>query len=68
MRIFATLAILGTAAAARFPPLAFAAKVGDKVPSVNLHSGFPPDMVNVADYTKGKNVIMVGLPGAFTPT
>lgn len=50
------------------PPLAFAAKVGDKVPSVNLHSGFPPDMVNAADYVKGRSVIIVGLPGAFTPT
>lgn len=29
---------------------------------------FPPKIVNVAEYVKGKNVILVGLPGAFTPT
>lgn len=58
-----------TASAGVFgPPLAFAASVGQKVPSVNLHSGFPPDMVNAADYVKGRSVIIVGLPGAFTPT
>lgn len=44
------------------------ASVGDKLPSINLHSGFPPDMVNAAEYVKGKNMIFVGLPGAFTPT
>lgn len=69
MKIISALALLSTATASRFgPALAFAAKVGDKVPSVNVHSGFPPDMVNIADYVKGKNTIIVGLPGAFTPT
>ena len=29
---------------------------------------FPPKKVNVAEYVAGKNVILVGLPGAFTPT
>jgi len=42
--------------------------VGDSAPSVDLHSGFPPDMVNFADYAKGKSLVLVGLPGAFTPT
>jgi hypothetical protein len=42
--------------------------VGDAAPSVNLHSGFPPSMVDFAEYSKGKNLILVGLPGAFTPT
>jgi len=61
--------LAATTSAGRFgPPLAFAAKVGEKIPSVNLHSGFPPEMVNVADYVKGRSVIIVGLPGAFTPT
>jgi len=44
------------------------ASVGDKLPSVNLHSGFPPEEVNLVDYTNGKNILVVGLPGAFTPT
>jgi len=47
--------------------LAFAAP--SKIPSVNLMRGFPdPDMINVAEYCSGKNVVIVGLPGAFTPT
>jgi len=44
------------------------ATVGDKVPSVELHKGFPPEKINMADYCKDKNVVFVGLPGAFTPT
>lgn len=44
-------------------------KVGDRIPAVNLHHNFgPPKIVNVADYVKGRKVIIVGLPGAFTPT
>ena len=44
-------------------------KVGDKVPSVELHYGFgPPSMINLAERVAGKKVILVGLPGAFTPT
>jgi len=47
--------------------LAFAAP--SKLPSVNVMRGFPdPDMINVAEYCAGKNVVIVGLPGAFTPT
>jgi peroxiredoxin len=43
--------------------------VGDSIPdNLELHSGFPPTMINVKDYVKGKNVILLGLPGAFTPT
>jgi len=47
---------------------ASAINVGDRVPSVDLHFGFPPEKINLADRAKGKNVILVGLPGAFTPT
>lgn len=42
--------------------------VGDAIPAVDLHKEFPPDMVPLADYAKGKNLLMIGLPGAFTPT
>lgn len=49
-----------------------AAKVGAKIPSVEIFKAeFPPpddNMVDIADLTKGKNAVIVGLPGAFTPT
>jgi len=47
---------------------AFTVKVGEKVPAADLHFGFPPTFVNTADYLADRNVIVVGLPGAFTPT
>eukprot|EP00567_Pseudictyota_dubia_P007709 CAMPEP_0197448956 /NCGR_PEP_ID=MMETSP1175-20131217/19721_1 /TAXON_ID=1003142 /ORGANISM="Triceratium dubium, Strain CCMP147" /LENGTH=68 /DNA_ID=CAMNT_0042980913 /DNA_START=26 /DNA_END=232 /DNA_ORIENTATION=+ len=68
MRLFAAIAANLALCAAGPTFVADAAKVGDKIPSVNLHSGFPPKMVDAADYVKGRNVIVVGLPGAFTPT
>jgi putative lipase involved disintegration of autophagic bodies len=40
------------------------ASVGEKLPSVDLHLGFPPKKYNLAEYTKGKKVILLGLPGA----
>jgi hypothetical protein len=43
-------------------------KVGDPIPSVSLDKGFPPEKVPLADYCKGKKIVLVGLPGAFTPT
>lgn len=44
-------------------------KVGDVVPSgLALDFGFPPTKVSIDDRLKGKNVLIVGLPGAFTPT
>jgi len=48
---------------------ASAIKAGDKVPkNVDLHFGFPPEKINLAKRVAGKKVILVGLPGAFTPT
>lgn len=44
------------------------ASVGDKLPSVELHQGFPPKKYNLADFAKDKSILLVGLPGAFTPT
>jgi len=44
------------------------APVGSEIPSVEIDCGFPPEKVNLAERTKGKRVILVGLPGAFTPT
>ena len=40
----------------------------NKLPSVELHSGFPPKKVDLKEYIAKKSVIIVGLPGAFTPT
>jgi len=43
--------------------------VGDAIPStLTLDLGFPPTKVNVLEHTKGKKVILMGLPGAYTPT
>ena len=66
----------GLATASAFAPPAFLPRsqtslnvaVGDSIPAVDLHKEFPPDMVPLADYAKDKSLLMVGLPGAFTPT
>jgi hypothetical protein len=72
MKLFTILAALtaATTSAAHFGGYAaFAAiKSGQKIPSVDLHSGFPPTMINIAEHVAGRNVIILGLPGAFTPT
>jgi peroxiredoxin len=48
-------------------PLAFAAP--SKIPAVEVMQGFPDvKKINIAEYCADKNVIIVGLPGAFTPT
>jgi hypothetical protein len=47
------------------PPLL---KIGDKLPAISLDYGFPPEKVDLAARTAGKKTIVIGLPGAFTPT
>lgn len=42
-------------------------KAEDQVPNEEFHHGFPPEKINVSEYTKGKKVLILGLPGAFTP-
>ena len=41
--------------------------IGNKVTG-DLDFGFPPEKIDLAARLAGKNVILVGLPGAFTPT
>ena len=41
--------------------------VGTKVVGT-LDFGFPPEKINIAERIAGKKVILLGLPGAFTPT
>lgn len=44
------------------------ASVGDKLPSVELHQGFPPKKHNLADFAKDKSILLVGLPGGKSRT
>merc|ERR1719240_295270 len=42
--------------------------VGDKIPAITIDQGFNPiGKVDLAEYTADKKVIILGLPGAFTP-
>ena len=76
MKLAASLLLAGAATAGAFAPTAFVGRtntavdvaVGDSLPSVNMHQNFPPDFVDLAEYSKDKNIVLVGLPGAFTPT
>ena len=45
------------------------AGVGDKMPAVVIDHGFGDDQekVNMAERCAGKKIILLGLPGAFTP-
>ena len=45
-----------------------AIKTGDKIPAASLDFGFPPQKVFLPEYTSGKKMLIIGLPGAFTPT
>jgi 2-Cys peroxiredoxin 5 len=43
-------------------------KVGDKIPAITIDHGFNPiNKVNMSERLQGKKVIIMGLPGAFTP-
>ena len=39
------------------------ASVGDQLPGVELHLGFPPKKHNLAAFAKDKSILLVGLPG-----
>ena len=42
-------------------------KIGDKIPDITLDLGFPPEPFPLGEKCAGKKIILVGLPGAFTP-
>ncbi len=47
--------------------VANALTIGDPFPKVSIDYGFPPKVVPLKERLTGKK-ILVGLPGAFTPT
>ena len=44
------------------------ASVGDSLPGLELMQGFPPKKIALKELGANKNIIILGLPGAFTPT
>jgi hypothetical protein len=43
-------------------------QVGDKIPAITIDEGFNPiGKVDMAEACKGKKIVILGLPGAFTP-
>jgi hypothetical protein len=65
--LFALAGVQAVQSATFGTPLAYAAP--SKIPSVEVMQGFPDvKKINIAEYCSGKNVVVVGLPGAFTPT
>lgn len=62
-------AVLSMLFVSSFALRASSISVGDSIPEgVELDFGFPPQKVDLSHRMKGKNVILLGLPGAFTPT
>lgn len=43
-------------------------QVGAVIPNIGLDVGFPPKQVMLHDFCRRKKVVLLGLPGAFTPT
>jgi peroxiredoxin len=64
MKFFSLLAATLASTASGFAAIT----PGTKLPAVEMHSGFPPAMVNMAEHVAGRKVAIIGLPGAFTPT
>jgi len=43
-------------------------KVGDTLPDAFVDEGFPPTKVSTKSLCTNQKIVLVGLPGAFTPT
>jgi len=48
--------------------VALGIKVGDKLPDATLDLGFPPEAKTLTSLCQNRKIVIVGLPGAFTPT
>ena len=69
MKFLSSIAGVFLAASALSLSTVAAIEEGDSFPAdLTLHHGFPPKEISLDDRIRGKNVIVVGLPGAFTPT
>lgn len=69
MKIISSSAFSVAAAALLLAVACSAIDVGDTVPEgLTLHHGFPPESISLDERLKGRKVLLVGLPGAFTPT
>eukprot|EP00928_Gymnodinium_smaydae_P012872 TRINITY_DN146_c0_g1_i1.p1 TRINITY_DN146_c0_g1~~TRINITY_DN146_c0_g1_i1.p1 ORF type:complete len:207 (-),score=68.43 TRINITY_DN146_c0_g1_i1:211-831(-) len=55
-------------AAARSFANADKVKIGGAAPDAEVYAGFPPEKLSFKSMIAGKKVILMGLPGAFTPT
>jgi 2-Cys peroxiredoxin 5 len=42
-------------------------QVGDQIPSIEVSTGTPGNKVNMAELCAGKKVVLLAVPGAFTP-
>ena len=62
MRLLPSL-LVGWTTAAFIAASATAVKVGDVLPSIDLHYGFPPENVNIRTRLAKKKALIVGLPG-----
>lgn len=67
-RVGSLVSIMGLCYVASMGRAAFAIAKGAKMPDVTLDKGFPPNKIKLSEIIGGKKVVMVGLPGAFTPT
>lgn len=72
MKIAATFLLAAATSVGAFAPMSSAGRrstaaniaVGDQLPSATLFQDFPdPETIDIAEYVKDKNVIIVGLPG-----
>lgn len=71
--LLASIGVLLLSSSSSLLPLVVnAIEVGDKVPMTDdivFHYGFPPEIITLSSrLVPNKNVLIVGLPGAFTPT